>query len=178
MDDTWASRDLPVLDAAVRLLEDDSEVKVADIAAQTGLDGGTVAASLDALEGEYVVEVHRTMGDPSVWTITRITATARRAVGEWPTPESLVDQLAAASAVAAVKEPDSEKKGRLRQVAGFLGSAGRDVATDVVSKVIGHALGVQMAGRYSGTASSHIPNIAARSTRGQEGRDDLYKSPS
>jgi hypothetical protein len=142
MEETWASRDLPVLDAAVRLLEDDYEVHVADIAARTGFDVGTVAASLDALEGEYVVEVSRTMGDPSVWFITKVTATARRAVGQWPAPEGLVDQLAAAFAAAAEKEPDPEEKGRLRQVAGFLGSAGRDVATDVVSKVIGHALGV------------------------------------
>lgn len=142
MEDTWAARDLPVLDAAVRLLEDDFEVQVADIAAQTGFDAETVAQSLEALEGEYVVEVHRTMGDPSVWFIMKVTAAARRAVGQWPTPESLVEQLAAAFGEAADTEPDAEKKGRLRQVAGFLTSAGRDVATEVVSKVILHSTGM------------------------------------
>jgi hypothetical protein len=63
-------------------------------------------------------------------------------VGQWPTPDSLVDQLAAAFESAADAEPDPGRKGRLRQVAGFLGTTGHDVATEVVSKVIMRSLGV------------------------------------
>lgn len=142
MEDTWASRDLPVLDAAVRLLEDTPDIEVADIAARTGFDAETVARALEALEGEYVAELHRMMGDKSGWFISRITPAARRVVGQWPTPESLVDQLAAAFAAAADKESDAEQKGRLRQVAGFLGSAGRDVAVGVITAVVGRSMGV------------------------------------
>jgi len=45
----WFSRDLPVLDAAVRLLDEGHfPVRVADIAAATGLDVGAVDRALDA----------------------------------------------------------------------------------------------------------------------------------
>jgi hypothetical protein len=38
VDDTWWSRDLPVLDAAVRLAEDEDFVYVGDLARETGFD--------------------------------------------------------------------------------------------------------------------------------------------
>jgi len=100
MEDTWASRDLPVLDAAVRLLEDKFDVRVRDIAAETGFDVNTVAQALDALEGPYVVEVRKSLGpDPSSWYIMNVTAEARQAVGQsgprrnpwsnaWPRPSA------------------------------------------------------------------------------------------
>jgi hypothetical protein len=61
MQDTWASRDLPVLDAAVRLLEQRYDVRVGDIATEAGLDLESVVRALDALEGPYVAEISRTM---------------------------------------------------------------------------------------------------------------------
>lgn len=78
MQDTWAARDLPVLDAAVRLFEDNYEVHVADIATQTGFDANTVAASLDALEGEYVVEAPHPTQQPSSRDYTSFRIAARR----------------------------------------------------------------------------------------------------
>jgi hypothetical protein len=74
--------------------------------------------------------------------VRRVTSAARRAVGQWPTPESVVERLAGAFGAAAEGEPDAEKKSRLRQVAGFLTSSGRDVATEVVSKVILRSTGM------------------------------------
>lgn len=53
MKDTWASRDLPVLDATVRLLEDNFQATVADIAAETGIEPENVARALDAMDGTY-----------------------------------------------------------------------------------------------------------------------------
>lgn len=56
--------------------------------------------------------------------------------------EAIVDALAEAFGSAAEQERDPEKKGKLRQVAGFLQSTGRDVAAEVVSKVILRSAGI------------------------------------
>lgn len=136
------SRELPVLDTVVRLLEGKPEASMADIAAETGLELDAVGRALIALEGPYLSNISKPWGfPPSGWRVLAVTPGARRAIGQWPTPETIVDQLAEAFAAAAEKEPDLEKKSRLHQVAGFFTSAGRDIATDVVAKIVGRALG-------------------------------------
>jgi hypothetical protein len=139
MEDTWVSRDLPVLDAVVRLLDEGNfAVRVADIASAAGFDTKTVDRALDALEGEYVVEYHKMMtgGIPDTWYVSDVTAAARRVVGQWPTAESLTARLAEAFTEAAEAEPDAERKGRLRQIGVFLGDTGKDLAAEVIAKVI------------------------------------------
>jgi hypothetical protein len=133
-----------VLDAVVRLLEDNFVVYVRDIAAETGIDPHDVDRALRALEGEYVgdYEQFATAGDPNSWHVGRVTAAARQAVGQWPTAESLVTQLAEAFSTAAERELDPEKKSRLRSIAGMLGGAGRQIAIDVAAKVVEHQMGV------------------------------------
>jgi predicted ArsR family transcriptional regulator len=145
MEDTWFSRDLPVLDATVRLLDEGNFlVRVAEIAEATGLDVRAVDRALDALEGRYVVKYNKLMtgGHPDTWYVTKVTAAARQTVGQWPTAQSVTASLAKAFGNAAESEADPEKKNKLRQVAGFLGSTGRDVATEVVSKVILRSAGM------------------------------------
>jgi hypothetical protein len=142
VEDTWANRELPVLDATVRLLEDDFRVCVRDIAAETGIDPRDVDRALRALEGEYVGEYQQlaTGGDPNPWYVTSVTAAARQAVGQWPTAEDLITRLAEAFSTAAEHEPDPEKKRRLRSFAGMLGGAGRDIAVEVAARVIEHQI--------------------------------------
>ena len=143
MEDTWASRELPVLDAVVRLLEVEPEVLMAEIAAETGLEPDAVERALLALEGPYVSRIAKPWGfPPTDWRVSAVTADARRAVGQWPSPEGLVDALAEAFGSAAEQEPDSEKKGRLRQFGTLLSGTGRDVATEVISKVILRSTGM------------------------------------
>jgi hypothetical protein len=145
MQDTWWSRDLPVLDAVVRLLDEGNfMVRVADIAGDTGLDTGTVDRAIDALTGQYVREYNKSMtgGIPDTWYVTEVTAAARRAVGQWPTAESLTEQLATAFSEAAEGEPDPERKGPLRQIASIFTGAGKEVVTDVLAKVILHQTGM------------------------------------
>jgi hypothetical protein len=145
MDDTWVSRDLPVLDAVVRLLDEGAwEVTVADLAAETGLDPKAVDRALEALQGPYVVEYERlaTGGIPDLWSVTEVTAAARRVVGQWPTAESLAARLAEAFSEAADEEKDPERKSRLRQLASFLGETGKDLAAEVMAKVIMHQTGM------------------------------------
>jgi hypothetical protein len=88
MADTWASRDLPVLRAVVRRLDETGAyaVTVAEIADESGIDTEVVAKSLDALNGPYVAKYQKllTGGDPGPWYVTEVTPAARRVVGQWP----------------------------------------------------------------------------------------------
>lgn len=69
-----------------------------------------------------------------------VTAEARRVVGQWPTGESLVDQLASGIAQAAEQEADPEQKSRLRSVASGLASAAKTIAINVASEILEHRL--------------------------------------
>lgn len=139
MKDTWASRDLLVLDAAVELVDEmypaSRYPEGNDIAAHAGLDVQSVGAALNALEGEFL-EIQRT-GDFGRWGVPRVTPAARRAVGQWPTAESLIEKLAAGIAQAAEHESDPERKGKLMAVARGLGSFARDVAVSVAAQTLG-----------------------------------------
>jgi hypothetical protein len=52
------------------------------------------------------------------------------------TPESLIDRLAEAFNAAAEREPDAQKHGRLREIAGALTGTLRDLAIGVAGEVI------------------------------------------
>ena len=64
--DTWTNRDFPVLEAAVRLLDqaDPQWISVREIAAETGLGEDTVARALIALHPRYVGEMDQFSGGP------------------------------------------------------------------------------------------------------------------
>jgi hypothetical protein len=145
VEDTWFTRDLPVLDAVVTLLEGgEFRAAVRDISAATGFDPEDVARSLKAMEHTYVGEFTQliTGGDPNPWYVTEVTSAARQAVGQWPTPENVVARLADEFAAAAEHEPDPERKGKLRAIAGFLGETGKDFAAEIVAKVIARQTGL------------------------------------
>ena len=140
MESTWASRDLPVLDATVRLLTHDTMPEFGDIATETGMTLETVAAALHALDGTFV-DLQQGFSLETSY-VSSVSADARRVVGQWPTAESLVTQLAEAFTTAADQEPDPEKKGRLRSIASGLGGAGRQIAIDVTARVVEHQIGM------------------------------------
>lgn len=135
MEDTWFSRDLPVLDAAVRLKEESpgrlpmSE----DIAGATGLPVSAVRLALGALSGEYV---DTESGVAEDFMVMGVTPAARRAVGQWPTPENVADRLVATLEQAADEATDEERQGRLRRAADSLKGLGRDVLPEVIANVI------------------------------------------
>src|SRR6516165_10828232 len=103
MEDTWWSRDLPVLDAAVQLFQEQDFVEAGELARATGFDVKDVARALRDMQGHYVGQI-QSMGDMDRWCITEVTPEARRAVGQWPTPENVVDRLAEAFTAAAEHE--------------------------------------------------------------------------
>ncbi|HEX4659521.1 MAG TPA: hypothetical protein VH307_19220 [Streptosporangiaceae bacterium] len=138
MEYTWGPREMPVLSAVVALLEQSYMVTVSDIAERTGLKLAEVARSLDALDPVYVdFRKTETGGDPTFWYVLKVTPEARQVVGQWPTAEGLVDQLAKAFRDAAENEDDPERHYQLRQAAGLLDGGIRDVAIQVAATVTG-----------------------------------------
>ena len=77
--------------------------------------------------------------DPDM--VFNVTERARRAVGQWPTAESVADRLVAALQSAADREPDEEMRGWLRRTAAWLGGAGRDFAVEIGAAVVSRQLG-------------------------------------
>jgi hypothetical protein len=115
-------------------------VTVSDIAQQTGLELADVARALDAMDPTYVdFRKTETGGDPRFWYVHKVTPAARREVGQWPTPASLVDRMATAFDQAADRETDPSQQDRLRMAARLLGDAARQAAIEVAASVIGEA---------------------------------------
>ena len=132
MEDTWTKRDLPVLDAIVRLLEDkDDWPSRSDVAEVTGFDEGTVGRAVEALEGTYV----RSHPERR-WLIGEVTAEARRTVGQWQTAESFIDRLAEAFNKAADREPDKRKRNHFREIASMLTGSFKEFAVSVAAEVV------------------------------------------
>jgi hypothetical protein len=151
-----------VLSAVVELLGQSYMVTVSDIAERTGLDLPEVTRSLDAMDPTFVdFRKTETGGDPTFWYVNRVTPEARQAVGQWPTAESLVDQLAKAFSDAADREEDAERHYQLRQAAGLLGETVRDVAIGVAATITG-PLGSRPADASNGPG----PSAAAGSPAG------------
>ncbi len=140
--DTWAVRDLPVLDATVALLEQSYMVTVTDIAAATGLDAAVVARALETLDPVYVdFRKTTTGGDPRFWYVFKVTPEARRAVGQWPTAEALASRLAAELAAAAQHETDGERQGLLAYAARLVGDTLRAATVRAAGEVLAPAFG-------------------------------------
>jgi hypothetical protein len=138
VEDTWAARDVPVLNAVVALLEQSYMVTVSDIAGRTGIDQADVARSLDALDPIYVdFRKTETGGDPTFWYVHKVTPEARRAVGQWPTAEGLIERLAQAFTEAAGREEDFERQYQLRQAAELLADKVHDVAVRAAARITG-----------------------------------------
>jgi hypothetical protein len=164
VEDTWAARELPVLNAAVALLEHSYMVTVSDIAGRTGLDQADVARSLDALDPVYVdFRKTETGGDPTFWYVHKVTPEARQAVGQWPTAESLIDRLARAFSAEAEREEDIERQYQLRQAAGLLAETVHDVAVRVAAAITGPSGG---SGAAAPSGAAGVAGAAADSGDG------------
>jgi hypothetical protein len=140
--DTWAARDLPVLDATIDLLEQSFMVTVTDIAARTNLTPSVVAAALEVLDPVYVdFRKTTTGGDPRYWYVFKVTPEARRAVGQWPTAEALASSLAEELAAGARDEPDAQRQGLLAYAARLVGETLRDATVRAAGRVLAPAFG-------------------------------------
>ncbi|MGW2620342.1 hypothetical protein [Streptomyces sp. NPDC001500] len=144
MQNTWADRDLPVLDAIVQYLDDAagrSWPELSDIAESTGLDIAEVTKAALALESDHLIDLRKGFAGPPSWHVQSVTGEARRMVGQWPTAEQFVDEVARRLLAAADAEPDEERRGRLRELASAAGGVARNVFVDVTAAVITRQMG-------------------------------------
>jgi hypothetical protein len=145
VEETWSWRDLPVLDAAVSLLDagawEGEQPDLADIAERTDLGDTDVAAALVALNGRFLT-LSTPMGDISEWFVSEVTPQARREVGQWPAPDAVIARLADGLDAAADTEQDPDRKQRLRSVASALTGSLQGVATDVLARIIERSTGL------------------------------------
>lgn len=145
MEDTWTTRDLPVLRAIVEIYEETGEaVRPSRIVEYTDLDKDTVQAALRALHSEEppFVTTMRRRGAGGYILVGSPTGHARRAVGAWPTAESIADNLIHALDEAAARESNEERRGFLGKAAAYLGNAGRDLAVEIGATAINRQMGM------------------------------------
>jgi hypothetical protein len=143
MESTWETRDLPVLDAIVHYFDEHDGPEIPDVgtfAKLTGMDPGQVARAVRALSPRFI-KTQATLGGLMDVAIMGVTDEARQVVGQWPSPDVWVDRLVQALREAAEREPDSERRGRLRAMAEGLGGFARDVAVGVLSGGITQSMG-------------------------------------
>jgi hypothetical protein len=141
MESTWESRDLPVLEAIVRLSDEGNyPVEAQELTKRTGFDYETVQQALWALAYEQPPFFDpidtSSFGGRDMAGVREVSGHARRTVSAWPTPEVLADRIITALNEAANNEPDEAKKGMLRRGAETVGGVGKDVLTGVLTQVI------------------------------------------
>lgn len=138
VDDTWASRDLPVLEAAVRGVDEQRAhggIRFHDIAQQTGLSDDDVYRAARALDDAGLIELRLVM--PSTHgRVMAVSGQARQIVGSWPNEETYVDRLLAAVDALAENASDEDTRSRLRKLRDGLTEAGRDLLVSVAAATI------------------------------------------
>ncbi|WP_201010881.1 hypothetical protein [Rhodococcus sp. NKCM2511] len=128
---TWSTRDFPVLDAVVSMLDDGAmEVTDDQIVQRTGLDPKTVQVALRGLSSSpsYLRLASNQDAGGRIQYVFGVTHEARRLVGSWPTAETLADALISRLQRMAddeTVEPETRERAKAGLRA-FLG-AGRDV---------------------------------------------------
>lgn len=135
MEDTWFDRDLPVLDAAIRIYDRTGRamIRAADLERASGLDCQTVQQALRALHAEdYFEKVARAFGG-HVLGVATPTGEARRAVEAWPSGEVLTKRLVdALESAADEKARPDEERSNLAQAAAWLEGFGYEVAVEAL----------------------------------------------
>jgi hypothetical protein len=145
MEQSWASRELPVLKVLVAYFDDldRTQISPGQIADLAGLPENDVLRSLRALyeadprfiDGPIAQEI------PYPLAVTGVSERARRAVGQWPNGEQLAEELIRKLETAAEQEPDPSRKSKLRQAAQVLAGTARDVFVEVAGVVIARTMG-------------------------------------
>lgn len=133
--DTWTWRELPILRIAVR--DADAGAQFEDIAAETGLELKDVWHGAKALQNAGYLDA--ALAGAFSGFVVSVSERARREIGSWPSPESIVDRLVEAFADAATEETEPEKKKSLRTVAEGIGGVGRALAAEVIASVLRQA---------------------------------------
>lgn len=138
LDDVWSIRDLPVLVATVRLLDETGRpVQANQISTATGIAEAEVQRALTNLGREHleVADWGSLVGKD--WVAIAKTAAGLRAAGAWPSAEVAADRLIAALEEIIDNTVDgSPKQSRLKAARDALLAAGRDVLVEVAGAAI------------------------------------------
>jgi hypothetical protein len=143
-DDTWFSRDLPVLDAVVRLRDEIDRSLVltgAHIVEGTGFSDDDVIGALIRLSPTYI-DVTVGLDSPNGWNIMRIHPTARTAVGQWPSAETMLETVLTGLREAADSEPDPEQRSKLKSTVAWMDGAGKDIVIGVMAAIAAKGMGI------------------------------------
>jgi hypothetical protein len=141
--ETWTKRELPVLASVLRRFDaGELLVDLEDVRAELEMPGPqmwmAVTALRDASPPYIELELSGGWGDLHAGgVVTRVYERTRRELGSWPSPEGVLEQLVAALQEAAEREPEPDRKGRLRAAADALGSVARDLAVRVIADRLG-----------------------------------------
>jgi hypothetical protein len=140
-EDTWFSRDRPVLDELVVRVERIDEAgfpTVGEVAESTGLSTRDVGRAVQALNDAGLIQLERMLsgGDPSPWFVTGVSAQARVFVGAWPSPEGLAERIVVVLEQTAESEPDPERKSRIRSLLGGAGETAKAALVEILSSAI------------------------------------------
>jgi hypothetical protein len=139
---TWAHRELPILAAALRRLDNGETFPSLEvIRAEVGLEAIQMRAGLSALETAQppYIAVRYTMAGPEHvgGFVTSVSERTRRLLGSWPSAEDLMERLVAALQEEATTETQPERRSRLREAAEVLGGMAREIAVQVLAAQLG-----------------------------------------
>jgi hypothetical protein len=143
--DTWTSRDLPLLKHICAALDTEEMLLTRDIDPNSiGMSDADVIRGLRALDVEYL-EIEWLHPHPLLnqgdrvprnrGVIVGITAAARRAVGMWPTAETVTEQLLATLDEQIANTADQDKRSKLIKIRDAIGGGARDLFVDIVGSV-------------------------------------------
>ena len=143
-DETWSSRDLPVLRAVVDICEESGTylTRATAVERRTDLDTETVQRALRRLNSEpsFFEKVVDASGGQIIM-VGPPTAYALRVAGAWPSPERLLQRLIGALEAAADDDTrDDGERSKFRQVAAYLGSFATEVAIGALGGAGGSVL--------------------------------------
>lgn len=142
MVDTWESRDLPVLRAAVELYDEKGRPpRATDLERATGFDKDTVQRALRALYSEPFFEKGVESSGNQIIIVGNPTSAALRVAGQWPSPEAQLERLVAALQAAADDEDrPEEERSKLKQAILTLRGAAWQVALNALGGAGGNLM--------------------------------------
>ena len=137
--DVWFTRDLPVLRAIARLVEEPAHggaPYLGQVVPASGLSKPDVVAAARALVSAGYVEALTTYSGEIV-RFTGISAEARRLAGLWPTPQGEWDRLLEQLAARATQAPTDVERERWRAFGDAAAAVGPDDGALLMAALIG-----------------------------------------
>lgn len=140
--DTWTTRDLPVLRAAVEIYDRTGRnPRAAELGAACEFDEDTVQRALRALYREPFFEKGMDTWGGGILAVGAPTSAALRVAGQWPSPEVQLERLVAAfEAVAADDSRPEEERSRAKQAGLWLTGALQQIAIGALGGAGGNML--------------------------------------